>query len=294
MSIRLTWTDPNPMENGYKVYKSTSPMSATALPSPLVILAASVTIYDDSDVEEGTTYYYRVAAFDSSREEVSEEVHLEAGPPDSDPGDPYFGQVALLLHADGASGSTAFIDSSLSANSVTTIGGSINTTYPRFGSGSLICGPGIRYDVNLPNIPGDFTAECWVRFSGAPSYATIMNLGGGYSGGFLFRQSSSTTIEIFFQTSNTIFNFTPALGTWYHYAVSRVGGVLRLFINGAQVGGSWTTSASIPAGVCRLGQSSHTGSEVLVGYIDDVRVTIGLARYQANFTPPISAFPDSV
>lgn len=79
MAIKLDWTDPNPLESGYKVYRSTSPMSIGALPAPLVTLGANVTTYTDSSVVDGTTYYYRVGAFDGTNpEQVSTEVSLKA------------------------------------------------------------------------------------------------------------------------------------------------------------------------------------------------------------------------
>lgn len=207
-------------------------------------------------------------------------------------GDLYYSNVALLLHANGINGATSFIDNSPSPKTVTTVDGSISTAQAKFGPSSLICGSGIYYDATLAAITGDFTAECFVFFTSSPSYATLINLGGGYNAGFLFRQTNGTNVEIFFQTSSQSFAFTPSLNTWYHYAVSRIGGVFRFFVNGVQIGSNWNTSANIPSGVCRLGQSSHSGSEVLRGHLDEIRITIGIGRYDSAFTPPVSAFSD--
>lgn len=79
MTIKLDWTDPNPLESGYKVYRSTSPMSVGALPAPLATLGANATTYTDLSVVDGTTYYYRIGAFDGTNpEQVSAEVSLKA------------------------------------------------------------------------------------------------------------------------------------------------------------------------------------------------------------------------
>lgn len=206
-------------------------------------------------------------------------------------GDPYYLLVALLLHADGANGSTTFTDTSPSPKSVTTVGGSLSTDQAKFGPSSLKCGSGIRYDASLAAIAGDFTAECFVYFGSSPKWATMINLGNGFSGGFLFRQSNSSSGEVYFGSTALSFTFTPSLNTWYHYAVSRIGSTVRLFINGTLIA-TWTNSFSIPAGVCRLGQSSHQASEVLNGFLDEVRITIGVGRYAATFTPPVLPFKD--
>ena len=86
-----------------------------------------------------------------------------------------------------------------------------------------------------------------------------------------------------------------ASNTWYHFAVVRNGtgtGNLVLYLDGvadATSGGAVTDNFNqtnaLYVGADRVGGSS------LNGYIDDLRITNGVARYTANFTPPTAAFP---
>jgi hypothetical protein len=89
--------------------------------------------------------------------------------------------------------------------------------------------------------------------------------------------------------SNITANLTPALTTWTHIAVTRSNGYAKIFINGGQVVGASLTSSSVSTEPLVIG-SSKNGTYPLNGYLSDVRITKGLARYTYNFTPPTQAF----
>lgn len=84
------------------------------------------------------------------------------------------------------------------------------------------------------------------------------------------------------------------INTNHHVALTRTGSVLRLFLNGANIAETtlltshtWTTAA--PATVCVGGQfNTRLATYDLDGYVDNVRITKGVSRYTANFTPPIA------
>lgn len=89
---------------------------------------------------------------------------------------------------------------------------------------------------------------------------------------------------------------------WNHFAVVRYGNVLQLYVNG--VGGAvpyTIVDPTVPAITfdsgtnITLGYDSFSGIQdtYFDGYIDEVRVTKGLARYTANFTAPTAAFGQS-
>ena len=79
--------------------------------------------------------------------------------------------------------------------------------------------------------------------------------------------------------------------TWYHVALSRASGSTKLFIDGTQSGSTYTdsnnygTTAPFVVGTYYSGGSLVT-TNLFNGYVQDVRVTNGLARYTNSFTPP--------
>ena len=83
-------------------------------------------------------------------------------------------------------------------------------------------------------------------------------------------------------------------GQWYHIAMVRNGTTGYVFINGAQnntIAGLNTPAASTRT--LKIGVWDYSaGSEYLNGYIDDIRITKGLARYTGAFTAPTAPFAD--
>lgn len=81
---------------------------------------------------------------------------------------------------------------------------------------------------------------------------------------------------------------------WNYVALARSGTSTRLFINGAQVGSTYTDSQNYLIGINRpiIGaDGSNPANSNFNGYIQDLRITRGIARYTANFTPPTAPLP---
>jgi len=150
---------------------------------------------------------------------------------------------------------------------------------------------------------GDFTVECWVNMSSltaAPSGTTVPFVQGdaigssnsdkwwmGYDGGNLYFACHSGGPYV--RTP-----FTASTGTWYYVTAVRSSGTMYLFVNG--VSGSLTSSGNFSG--YNLGQNGLTVGgfstpAYMVGYIQDLRLTKGVARYTATFTPPTAALPTS-
>jgi hypothetical protein len=88
-------------------------------------------------------------------------------------------------------------------------------------------------------------------------------------------------------------SWTPTANVWYHIAFTRSSGTARAFVDGTQIGSSLSNGTTYtPTGGMTIGSSS-SGDRNFKGYIDDVRITKGLARYTENFTAPTSAFPNT-
>jgi hypothetical protein len=158
---------------------------------------------------------------------------------------------------------------------------------------------------------GDFTVEGWINFNslGTGIYiGSLVSFGGAGSDNqsswiFGYYANNGSPQLIFYRydgTTETLYarSWTPNLNQWYHIASSRNGTDLRLFVDGVQLGATFTSSLDFSAtttqglvvGFIRSGAGAATYS-YLDGYVDDLRVTKGIARYTANFTPPSEALP---
>ena len=88
---------------------------------------------------------------------------------------------------------------------------------------------------------------------------------------------------------NTIADSTArSLNTWYHYALVRNGTDISMYIDGTKVGTSLTTSTAVDSTTIRFavgGPGEYAGLQ-FQGYIQDFRISKGLARYTSNFTVP--------
>ena len=219
--------------------------------------------------------------------------------------DPYWSSVGLLLHCDGSNGSTTFTDSSSFARTVTANGNAqVSTSVKKFGTGSVLLDGNDYLSVadasEFDFGSGDFTVECFCYVTNTASRTIISKwttsgqrswyLGAGTTGfGFYFSTNGTNSTLAIALTA------WPSTSTWFHIAVTRSGADLRLFVDGVQQGSTYnisTTSLFNGNGDVTIGDDASTNAG-FTGNIDEVRITKGVARYTANFTPPSAPFPDS-
>jgi hypothetical protein len=221
------------------------------------------------------------------------------------PVDPQFGSVSLLLHGDGANGSTTITDNSLNAVTVTRSGSAppvISTAQSKFGGGSIFFNNPFSNAawLDLPastlfSFPSDFTFECWVYVltRGAAFGSTVIETTGNFTNGLVLRGDSPQTSWSWTVGGTGIDGGSLTLNEWNHMAVSRSGSTVRVFKDGIQQNtGSNSTAINPTAGASRIAESILATIRQFNGYIDDLRITKGIARYTANFTPPTAPFPD--
>ena len=226
--------------------------------------------------------------------------------------DPNFSNVSLLLHMDGANGSNTFVDNSLNNFTVTANGNvQISNAQSKFGGTSAYfdgVGDGLSIASNsaFGFSTSAFTVElfAFLTANGAVGGTTL----------FDFRSSATTTPWTFYVANNGAGNrlgMYYATGTgfaewngsgpflslnqWYHIALVRDGSTYKAFLDGIQ--GTLTAGSANAVNLgtpkpCRIGIAVDGTSGPYTGYIDELRVTKGVARYTANFTPPVSAFPN--
>jgi hypothetical protein len=225
-------------------------------------------------------------------------------------GDPlFFSNVSLLLHGDGTNGSTVIRDSSSRMNTVTAVGNAqISTAQSKFGGSSIAFdGTGDYLTVPSTGAPGDlgagnFTVELWTFLvSRINSFPCLVGNYTAFAAGsfalFAGHSSASTTqYQLALNGSGfpSINAGTIIYNAWAHIAVVRNGTTISLYVNGTSVG-SVTSSVNLngTTGALFIGTTGDgLLSGAINGYIDDLRITKGVARYTGNFTPPTASFPD--
>jgi hypothetical protein len=210
-----------------------------------------------------------------------------------------------LLHFDGADASTTFTDES--GKTWTRSGNTqIDTAQYKFGGASCFfdgSGDYLYSDGSSDFVfgTGDFTVDFWWRPDGALStYMVLIDWrpSGTLSGNYpvlVFIPTASP--HIVYQIGNTVSitgTATISAGNWYHIAIARSGTSTKLFINGNQDGSTASDSTDYIVGANRPtldnGYDTVADQELLAGWIDELRISKGVARWITNFTPPITPF----
>lgn len=176
----------------------------------------------------------------------------------------------------------------------------ISTAESKFGGSSIYFdGAGdyltIPSSANLNFGTADFTVECWAYFNILSNTPMIWHKNSANSGWFF--EAGTNTLYFGYGTASAsqyyqLTGITLTTSIWYHLAVTRVGTTLSIFLNGIKysstvsgAGASADNSAPFTIGSFQQNSSSYD----LDGYIDDLRITKGYARYTSNFTPPTAA-----
>jgi hypothetical protein len=217
-------------------------------------------------------------------------------------GDPDFANVSLLLNMDGSNGSTTFTDSSSNGLTVTAYGGAqLTTADKKYGTAAAVFdgadGTYIQTATSSELVlgTGDFTIEMWLKpdtVSGNDGVFTFGIAGPSlslYLGDWWLSQAGVGG-------SGNIDNMGAAsAGIWQHIAIARSGTTVRFFVDGAQLGSDRTWNNNFTHNQIDIGRYGLSFGTIYVydGLIDEFRITKGIARYTANFTPPTAPFPDA-
>jgi hypothetical protein len=133
---------------------------------------------------------------------------------------------------------------------------------------------------------GDFTIEAWFYIvSGA--VGAIFDTRSGATGITPLLYFSSSTLRYYMNGGDLITSGTTlSAATWYHVALARSSGSSKMFLNGVQTGSTAADTNNFTlTNTINIGRGND-GANVLNGYIDELRITKGFARYTANFTVP--------
>jgi hypothetical protein len=215
----------------------------------------------------------------------------------------YAANMTSLLHFDGSNGSTTITESGI-ARTWTNHTGAISTAQSKFGGSSYNCGAGAGW-VDTPDSAdftlggSDFTVDFWFYVSGgsgARRFAAGQMSSSGTTGAWFTELNASNVLSatVYKASAQTTVTGTTAITTtgWHHAAFVRTGNNLMLFLDGVQEGSTtaFTGSVDDSADVLSVGRGGTLASLQWNGYIDEFRLSKGVARWTAGFTPPASAY----
>ena len=203
--------------------------------------------------------------------------------------------ASLLLLSTNA----GIFDSAIANDFITVGTAQISTSVFKYGTGSMsFSGTGAWLTApdktNLQLSTGDFTIEGWVYINTAGAAYSIISKGAA-STGWSVGVTSGNLLQFAYTATSLTGATTLSASTWYYFAVVRSGsgtGNLKIYLNGtadATSAGAVTDNFN-QTDILYVG-ASRTGTAPLNGYIDELRITKGVARYTADFTSPQQAFP---
>lgn len=220
--------------------------------------------------------------------------------------DPHWANVVSLLHFEGANGSPTFTDQT-GKTWTRFYDAQISTAQYKFGSASMrvyagsnlsMIETGSHADFDFGT--GDFTVEWWQLWNSqsTPQYQCAFMRGYNAVGAIVVVTGNANgKYRVFFgATSVCTEAVAGSTGGWVHYAVTRSGTTVTLWRGGVS-SASGTSSASVGINknfaIGGYGTDSGAPGQAFNGWIDDFRITKGVARYTSDFTPPSAPFPNS-
>ena len=197
--------------------------------------------------------------------------------------------------------SNRFIDNSASPKTITVNG---NTSVQRFNpfgtataySTSVIGGSGyfdgtgdylnVGNNTVLRAGTGDFTFESWVYSNGVAGSEFIADFGSSNVNGWgLYDEGAGGNLQFRIADVDRIAVAPLVARAWSHVAIVRSGTTATLYVNGISVGSYGSAGTNLDyTGNSYIG--TQVGSNIMNGYLSDVRLVKGTAVYTSNFTPP--------
>jgi hypothetical protein len=230
----------------------------------------------------------------STKFEVKAAGRVEPYKPPVVIGDPYWSNVVLLAKMEGANGGTTFTDSSTRGSTLNRYGDiRTSTTQKKFGSSSALCDDNKALYTNTSTDfafgTGSFTCECWIYPTSYPNNSYFFYQEGGWAlmirnGGLNWWRQGQVGVD------NSGINVVPA-NQWSHIAIARQSGALKVFMNGnVEINITDNNSVLATSTYLHFFQPNSGGESRYRGYMDEIRITKGVARYTASFTPTTTEF----
>jgi hypothetical protein len=211
--------------------------------------------------------------------------------------------IANFNGADGIASPPGYTSEDAAARTMSFIGNAqLDTAEKKFGVSSLkLDGTGDYTEIPDSDdwtFDGDFTIECWVKFSSVPTnagFVTHYDSQSGNNRSWIFGKFG-TNLRAYFSTdgsAGTVVDisrsWSPSTDVWYHCAVERFGSTVQMYVDGVALGTAGTLSGSLHncTDPLRIGATRAGGgvTDFMNGWIDSVRIIKGYAL-RSTVNPP--------
>jgi len=209
----------------------------------------------------------------------------------------------VLLHFDGDDASTTFTDESGKTWTATGAGAELDTADYEFGDSSFTRPTTSGRYISTPTHDdfefgsGNFTIDFWYKdghlngssdllghpFDTGWTSSVWMQLQSGNPACFLSKTGSGWDLN---------FTSTENITTgWNHIALVRNGTTVTVYVNGVSGGGGTLVGAlAKPALDFKIGARAGNEGQTYTSWMDEFRISKGIARWTSNFTPPTAAY----
>jgi len=152
---------------------------------------------------------------------------------------------------------------------------------------------------------GDFTIDFWVRFSSLTNeqmFASQVVDGNNFWWVYKSSNADGNKLWMDFRIGSVTKGryimtnaWNCAINTWYHLAFVRYGAIGLIFIDGVSQTLTESTAFGTKdvgnvAALLEIGRYNLGAADYLYGWLDEFRVSKGVARWTSNFTPPTSPY----
>lgn len=216
----------------------------------------------------------------------------------------------LLLHLN----MPRFIDQSAAPKTVTAYGGATSSTDQSVFGGCSLSLDGVDDYLSIPDSDdfyfgtGDLTIDFWVWFKSLPSqidgdewplYCQHDDIADSRMGVWVGASGTGDHYLFFgalvegsgyFTVPTDLTYTTLVINTWYHIAVVKNGDDYSVYLNGSRFGNVATYTPSLPNVAAPVWIGKDFWDYYTDAYIDEFRVSKGVARWTANFTPPSASY----
>lgn len=149
----------------------------------------------------------------------------------------------------------------------------------------------------------NFTIDFWVYHDQAVSVYNedlIMYFNGTSKFSWLIRRNTVGNLELFLSSNGTSWDFNQSTSeiitsdVWHHIAIIRDDNIIKPFIDGILAtfsSTSYTNSLSTAADLLRIADSGPS-TDCFEGYMSDIRISKGIARWTSDFAAPPVPYGD--